>query len=518
MIIDKVTPHYWTEEDVKRLNEATSKLKKTSEYVADLITKDPEGKNTDPKAYLNDMELLDRLREEQNKIYAEVEDRYIKSKSKKELLEDVKEIVNSVEKEDFLNHVSDIKKEVLELQNNGSWAVSDLLEEYGRENYENCYSFILHFLRVQLNAFENDEEATDKIKALVAKRTSLWYIKRRPAYIPLAHGKATDTFAFMSTKNAQIDKVTKNGTIDSNGVKLAIAKLDLLHATLGINTDKLLSTAISVFTQQNDFRHLQNAEPKRDIIIDFKEYAKELGYDIEEHKTGTPEEAEAEKKRVKNQLDNARKAIRKDLDIIHASTLTWEEPIKGKNKDFARVSLVTFTGIKNGQIKISFSPELANYLVQKNIITQYPVKLLRLKASQRTAYYIGRKLAEHYNIDNNQIRGTHDRISIPALLAKSGLASYETIQKSKDRGHWIDRIKEPFEKALDTLTQEGILKDWKYTHEKGIELTEEEAYNINSYEEFSKLYLNFTLADKVDHTDRLEAKKESKKTANKKKS
>lgn len=71
-----------------------------------------------------------------------------------------------------------------------------------------------------------------------------------------------------------------------------------------------------------------------------------------------------------------------------------------------------------------------------------------------------------------------------------------------------------------------MLKDWKYTHARGVDLTEEEAYSITSYEDFIKLYLHFTPADKVDHTERItakqearaEARKKRKKTTNKKKS
>ena len=169
----------------------------------------------------------------------------------------------------------------------------------------------------------------------------------------------------------------------------------------------------------------------------------------------------------------------------------------------------------NGDIKIAFSPELANYLVERNLITQYPTKLLGISGRQPTAYFIGRKLAEHYNIDNNINRGTNDRISIPALLKVTDLPSYEEVQK-KDRGHWVERIKEPLERALDVLTAEGVLKDWKYTHAKGVDLTEDEAYSITSYPEYEKLYLLFTPADKVDHTERIEAKQEAREKARKK--
>ena len=518
MIIDKVLP-YWTEEDRQRLEE----IQRGQDSLITALTTERVETN---RPNLNQLNKWHRLEEDANRLRAEVEDRYIKAHSKKAILADVEEIVTAIEKADYLARVAEQISQIATLKAEGATEDSlATLRTLATENYINCYNYVLYFLRVQLNALAEDEEGTDKIRAIVEKRVALWYVKPQPAYIPMAHGKATDALAFMSTKNAEIDRITGNATIDKFGVQLVIMNMRELQTTLGISTDKLLSTAIATFTQHNDFRHLKGKEPKREVTIPLREYAQLLGYDVEEHETSTPEEAEREKKRAKAQLDNARKAIRKDLDIIHASTLTWEEPIKGKARDFARVSLVTFTGIRNGEIKIAFSPEIASYLAERNLITQYPTKLLKISGRQPTAYYIGRKLAEHYNIDNNQIRGTHDRISIPKLLEVADLASYEEVQK-KDRGHWVERIKEPLEQALDTLTQEGVLKDWKYTHARGVDLTEEEAYSITSYEDFIKLYLHFTPADKVDHTERItakqearaEARKKRKKTTNKKKS
>lgn len=499
MIIDKVAP-YWTDEDRQRVKEIQEEQ--------DRIWLDPPQDRT-----IDHIKEWQALEDEINQIKRTVEGRYIKSRKKKEILADVEEIVTAIEKEDFLDALSFRINRLTTLKANGANDESlEPLKPWLSESYDNCFNYILSHLRVQLNAFANDEKNTDKVTAIVEKKVALWYVKKTPEYLPMAHGKATDAFAFMNTRNADIDRVTGNAIINKFGVHLAILKMKELQATLGINTDKLLSYALAVFTKQNDFRHVKGKEPKRDVSIPLREYAKHLGYDIEEHATNTPEEAKQEKKRAKNQLDNARKAIKKDLDILHSSILTWEEPIKGKAKDFARISIVTFTGIINGNIVIAFSPEIASYLAERNLITQYPTKLLGISGRQQNAYYIGRKLIEHYNIDNNQIKGTHDRLSIPKILEVTDLASYEEVQR-KDRGHWQERIKEPLERALDVLLQEGILKDWKYTHAKGVDLTEEEAYNLTSYEDFEKLYLHFTPADKIDHTERIETKRKARAVA-----
>ena len=515
MIIDKVQP-YWTEEELQQLQ----KYDEQQEHILDsldYLTTDEEGglllkpAKAPKKSGTDFLTEWQEIAKKQRALRSEVENRYIKSFShtkEKGILADIKEIVNAVDREDFIATIKVQLGQLAYMKNEGL-PDEDLtaLKEYAIENYTNCYEFILNKLRVQFNALAYYKIDTYKAEAIIDKRVSLWYVKPQPDFLPLAHGKATDDLAFMSSKRAKIDQITKDAVIEKLGTQLVISKLEELQASWGVSTDKLFSKTLATFTKSNDFSHLNGKEPERRITIGLREYAQSLGYDVEEHATNTPAEAEKEKKRAKNQLDNVRKAVKKDLDIIHASTLTWEEPIKGKVKDFARVSLVTYTGIRNGEIQISLSPEIAGYLAEHNLITQYPTKLLRLDSRKPTAYYIGRKLAEYYNMDSNQIRGTQDRISIKKLLEVTDLPTYEEVQK-KDRGHWVNRIKEPFEEALDALTKDHILNSWEYTHAKGVPLTDEEAENITNYKDFESLYLLFDPADKVDHEERIEAKQE----------
>ncbi len=446
-------------------------------------------------------------------IHRQIEDQYIKDRGEDGLLEDVRKIVDTFTKETYLQATANRIEHINKLRADGT-KEEDLahLIELAEENYNNCCHYILYQLRVQLNGLAHNEEYTNKAIAIVEEKVSRWYVKPQPDYFPMAHGKATDALAFMSSKKAEIDRVAETSKIDMFEVEL---KLYALSANWGVGADKLWSTAIGVFTAQNDFRELRRSgkEPKTEVVIPLKEYATALGYDLTERATDTPEEAQTEKKRLKTQRDNARKTIKNDLNTLFESELKWDEKIKGKLQSFDRIRLVSRANLtRNGLIRISIGSDIANYLVERNLITQYPAKLLRISGTKPTAYYIGRKLAEYYHIDKNQLRGTNNRIGIPSLLAVSGLPSYEEVQE-KDRGHWIERIKEPLERALDELTTEGILEDWEYTHAKAVELTEKEAYNITNYVDFSRLYLTFTLADPVEQPERIEAKEKARKEA-----
>lgn len=318
--------------------------------------------------------------------------------------------------------------------------------------------------------------------------------------LAIYHGKATDAMAIMSSRDAVIDQITGKATIDNGEVKLAIQKFDSLQGTLGVNTHKLLSVGVATFTALNNYDKREDRPIQPAITFSLAEYAKWLGYDVEEHPTDNEEEALKEKKRVQRVLNEAQKKIKRELQVLQATTLTWEEKVKGKAGDYDSISLFSRTAIRKGVVHMEFSLPMAKYLVLLPI-TQYPKTQLRIDGRNQNAYALGNKFAEHYNMDSNQKKGTANRLKVDTLLRVTNLPTYE--QTIKNRNSWIDRIKEPFETALEEVVRVGTLADWEYTHAKGVPLTEEEASNITDYKTFSELYITYKMGEEVDHTERL---------------
>lgn len=331
------------------------------------------------------------------------------------------------------------------------------------------------------------------------------------SFLPMLHGAATDTLARMNTRNAKISSVSGNATMEQGEVKLVIKRFRDLTGALSINTHKLLSVGVASFTARRSGIKLKDGTTEYTVAIPFEDYAVRCGYDLVERETKTEAEATAEKKRLKNTADNARKQIKRDLDILHFSELTWTEKVKGKPQDWLNVPIIGSRGIRKGYIYMTFDPVIAQYLNMLPV-TQYPVALLGVDGRNANAYNIGLKLSEYYNMDSNQRAGRADRIGVSTLLACTTLPPIEKVLA--DNKDWIERIKEPFENALDALTACGLLEDWQYTHAKAIPLSEDEAYTITDYTEFSELYVQFVLRDAPDHAERLEARR---KAADKKK-
>lgn len=336
------------------------------------------------------------------------------------------------------------------------------------------------------------------------------------ANMPMYHGRATDALATFSSMDLTVNPIADRATLqtEAGDYSIVIQGFSRLKGKRSVNAHKLLSVAIAEFTQIN---HYGNGAINPVITIPLYQYARRLGYEIDEQKTNSPEAAAKEKRRAAEAIKSARKRIRQDLELLQAMRWTWQETINHKDADFDSILLFERVAIRKGYIIIEFGRNMAEYLKQLPI-TQYPQSLLGIDARNETAYNLGLKMATHYNIDNNQIRGTANRLKVSTLLAVTGLPTIETLQQETpdDSRHWDRRIKDPFETALDRLTGK-VIRSWEYVKAKGEPLTEAEAYNITDYYTFTGLLVQFELLEAPEHEERLARRAEEKKAAEAKK-
>lgn len=332
------------------------------------------------------------------------------------------------------------------------------------------------------------------------------------ANMPMYHGKATDALAALSSKALSENPIADKAIMQTaeGDFKIVIQDFSKLKGKPSINVHKMLVAGIGEFTQINNYG---GGKVNPSITIPFDEYARKLGYKIDEQPTDTPEAAAKEKKRAAEARKTAKKRIGRDLELLQAMRWTWREKVKGKVGDFDSILLLERVAIKRGYIIMEFGRNMANYLKQLPL-TQYPEGLLSVDARKGNAYRLGLKMAEHYNMDNNQVAGTANRLKVSTLLKVTELPTIESLQHEKQDNsrQWYTRIKEPFETALDEITGK-VITDWQYTKAKGEPLTEAEAYTIADYETFSGLYVQFELLDAPEHEERLARRAEEKKAA-----
>lgn len=300
----------------------------------------------------------------------------------------------------------------------------------------------------------------------------------------------TDLLAVYGSSDAVIDKTTGKATIKTENAEITIRDASGKKFVLNVNTHKLLCVAVAEFTKNNHFSK-KKGEKKLNyaVVIPFDEYARQCKYAIDEEPKDTPEAQAKEKKRATNQRKLARRYIGRDCQTLRGLYVSRKNKNSG---DFGELNLLEYAAIENGFIKIIFGHITAQQLANLPLM-QYKRTLLGINAHNRTAYAMGFKMSMHHFNMNNIERGSDKRLKVETLLTWSELPTYEYLKFTKNGRHWTDRIREPFENALESLVDEGVISEWFYTKAKGKKLTDAELNGINSYEYFAGLYVEFEI-------------------------
>lgn len=333
------------------------------------------------------------------------------------------------------------------------------------------------------------------------------------AFLPMVQGAATNRFRATATKNIVIDR-NGNAMIEEEGFKAFFKDYAKLKGGLSVGAKKMLDAGALALTAQNHFRAKQGQHINTAVAIALEEYGRLRGFDITPRQTSTPEEEEAEKKRLTNVMHEIRKRANAELALLYSLSLSWTEPGK-KQADYTDVRILQSKGIRGGYINMRFSEDIANYLTHAYIM-QYPTALQAIDERNPRTYNVGWKLALHHSMDNNRAKGTANIISVTSLLDACGdMPSFEDIQASKNRGHWERLIKDPLEKALDAAQNSGVIVSWEYCNSKGIPLDDGQV-TISDYQTFIALYVHFEMMEEPDQSERLQRKVERIEAAKKK--
>lgn len=496
MFIDKLVP-FWTDEDRERFarnSERTEELRATwSKY--EILSNE----------WIKVAEELTVLGKEASEIQQGLFDRYIASFKKRPIrvLEDVKEIVNATERQEYLDELQTrkvkINQSVVATDVAGLNLLTDewqkLFYDTTRENYENFYYFLGDRLQAQLAVMDYygiDRAEYDKILHVYI---SQWY-KREKSEQPITvpHGKLTDSLAKMGGASADRD-LLGTAHYSTGDMQAVVERFDELRRGLTINAHKLLTVATGEFAKVNNYdKDLQKEHPLRlGVHFSFTDYAEGRGIDLTN----------------KGQVKELRKSVSKDLTLLRRTAfLRWEEKVQGRPYNFDEMGLFGRTYLKDDIIYMEFTQSFGAYLSLLPL-TQYPKALLLVDGRNPNAYNMGLKMCEHFNLDNNRYKGTHNTLRVSTLLRETTLPSYDKIMEQ--RTSWESKIKEPFEKALDSLYEVGVIASWNYAKTGGIELTDEEAYNITNFHEWQDYLIKFELKNPKDQTERLEHKAQERK-------
>lgn len=261
---------------------------------------------------------------------------------------------------------------------------------------------------------------------------------------------------------------------------------------IGAGAVKIYRYAVSEFTKRNHC-NANDERLKLRYVLDVKDFAEANGVDTEN--------ADA--------MKNFRRKLKSSLDKLRAAGISWSEKIKGQPKTFVGMNYIGHYDLKGNELEIEFTLSMAQYLVSLPQII-YPRSLYALDDREYNAYAMGEAMCIHYSQENNVIRGTEGKLRVETLLKSTSYPSYEEIKAHE--WSWVEKVKERFESALDKLTECGLIADWGYCHEGGIELTDKEAAAIieRGYPYFTSLLVKYKLNDFEPHAERVTAIQEKK--------
>lgn len=489
--------------------------------------------------------------------------RYIAARGTKEaILADVEAILEAITKEEWEQQLAWSKKlyeeEIARME-------SDHNEQYGREatpeyqrylemleedSKNSLYSFLAYIMQYriifQVNAlvrFTTPRTGLDvMLLPYVEKRYKVFYPdyekqpeekeapKQPPApvfmedYMQVFHDK-TRYIARAARKKANIDRVSGTGRIVTSEMEIELAQYEKLEGSLGVQEDKLFETAKVVFTKNNSGGAAAEKINYK-VRIPLTEYATMLGYKVTPALSGdeTPEANKKEITRARESLKDARKKVKRSLNIIYAMSVSLTEKIKGKEETWRKRRLVSGVDIVgsgyNAYIEITFAQDYAAALTALPL-SNFSMPLLSVDPRNANAYILGKKLIDHFSHYNNHGKGTAQLLKVKTLLEYVSLPNIEAVRKQEKS--WVERIKEPLEEALDIIHAAGVLEDWRYSKPKGEELTDKEAA-FTSYEEWEDTLVYFTpkdaedLAEQITETKNRSIERSERKAENKKKS
>ena len=528
MIIDKLV----------YTNLEKQKIEKIIELYQTLIAEANQVGNAEQALQYFDEEITQR-----QDIKKQAERRYILSfcNNKAAVLEDVKEILTAVTKEEFETRQDRIRKAIpghdiieetlpqvynFDSEKSKDEAIrilksaNDSAIMLSQKTYNTAMSFLYEILSLQVQVtfyhFEEpydqkEQEEVQKIFVqLLERKAAEWYepptpsdskkkgTVKRNSFIEHLINTANPTFLTTRQTRAMNDYPTRakegdnmnfdifgNANIADGDYLCNIVEYDKL-ANLRPSVKQALFLLVSIFT----FSGAKSLEDN--LSLDDYMTIREL----KDKKT-------------------ARKRFEEDMNLILNSTISYDKERKVTDKDgnvkvyksriggFNLLQDWNWTDSKKNMITFKFT-EIFFKILKHSTIMNLPISYYKINSNNNPAscdFLLKISILKNYNIgkDNENI------ISVDTLLKSTRAIPTKEKVDEMDR-NTAARIIEPFERDMNAL-QEAF--DWHYCHPHsgGKELTDEELEKLD-FDTFSRLMIKIDWKDYPDQTERLERQAE----------
>lgn len=305
-------------------------------------------------------------------------------------------------------------------------------------------------------------------------------------YSNILQGKATNSLSRVSKKSMTYDdRINVSSTVhDEVMVRLENSE----ELSLNVQTHKVLDALILKLTCNFSVGSAATAErinKYRTVKLSLDEYMSLCSL--------------KDRKEAKKQLKAA-------IQAIYNLSMSWSEASYEGKKKVERnwqVRVADLMGeewfedpVKKSSVTFKFTFDIAEYL-SRAYIMPYPENLFQINSRYNPhAYYLGRKLIDHYN--QNMGKRNRNRILVSTLLkCLPELPDYETTR------YVSQLIISPFERDLDALVDDyRILSSWEYCNKDGVTVDENSLQNMD-YATWINLFVLFEPLDFPSRRDQV---------------
>lgn len=311
-------------------------------------------------------------------------------------------------------------------------------------------------------------------------------------YSKIYEGQLTNTFTTVNSKKTKHTEVTtekgEQGWLfdirDIGGGEITLT--DPEENTLSMTSSQLLDIIALNLTERLPYRASDEVLSKHlDCILNVEDYMRFREISVR---------------------DAAVKQLKKDLrSLFNASTVATISYYVGsgqrRRKITEKLEIHYIDAIPEGQIRdiahFRISLSFARYLVHSQVMP-YPLRILTA-SKNKNFYYIGKKLAAHYNM--NRRKKNAKSISIESLLKYTPeIPSFE--EEYNRKRNYRQKCVEPLVNTLDEMVEKNFLQEWTLWHGENNPLSDEELNGWNFTRESDKdLFIHFELNNHPSESD-----------------
>lgn len=319
-------------------------------------------------------------------------------------------------------------------------------------------------------------------------------------YSTILQGKATNALAHAAKKKFKKDELSQVVSTEENGITIFLRSDNNL--IISVNTKKVLDILTIKLTEQIPYGKKATSDDlarNREVELSVSDYMRIC--DIKDRKEASKQLTQA----IQTLFDVNLEWIENRLHVPKGKKKAVYEPYHWQARILEAVGRNFYLKpVQNGKVVVQFTYNITEYLSQAYPM-QFPQNLFVINSHKhRNSYYLGRKLAEHHNMNSG--KGNENRVSVMSLInACPSLPSYEDVMERD--GAIKKRIIDPFERDLMALKNEyNVLSEWHYCNNNGTSLTDEqiERYDYNTW---AKWLVEFELIDYPDQSKRLAKKR-----------